>query len=80
VSAKPEVIETADTLRALTLFALVSAEDGQEFLWFPGLEKRDWRPDDTFPWDPFGGRLRVIRMIEPERDDELPVLVVEYAT
>jgi hypothetical protein len=77
VSAKPEVIATADRLRALTLFALVSAEDGQDFVWFPGFEKRDWLPGDTFPWGPFGGSLRVVRMIEPERNDELPVLIVE---
>ena len=31
----------------------------------------------TFPWGPFGGRLRVLWMIEPERDDRLPILVVD---
>jgi hypothetical protein len=63
-------------LRALTswpcsTFALV--ENDGEAHGPIALPKRDWQPGELIP----PGTMRVLGVIEPERDDRLPVLMVE---
>jgi hypothetical protein len=77
VSALPEHLADPHRFEA-HLFALLSADDGHRFIWFPGFTKRDWQAGDLIPWGP-GYALRVVRMIDPEREDQLPVLIVESA-
>jgi hypothetical protein len=40
--------------------------------------RRDFNPGDVIPQGK-GRSLRIVNVIEPERDDQLPVLVVEVA-
>jgi hypothetical protein len=40
--------------------------------------RSDFEPGDGIPQGPAGG-LRVVEVLEPEREDQLPVLVVELA-
>ena len=58
-------------------FLLVSA-DG-DLLGLASFARRDFKPGDVIP-SGIGRRLRVVDVIEPEREGEFPVLVVELAT
>jgi len=55
-------------------FALVDAENA-ESLGVVAFARRDFKPGDTIPQGP-GRTLRVVNVIDPEDDDQLPVLVV----
>src|SRR5262249_44209154 len=77
VSAHAEHLEHPGQFEA-QLFALMRADNGECFKWLPGLAQRQWRPGDRIPWGQ-SYSLRVVRMIDPERDDQLPVLIVEFA-
>jgi hypothetical protein len=58
-------------------FALVSV-DGEEALGPVAFARSDFNPGDTIPQGP-GRSLHVVQVIEPERDDQLRVLIVELA-
>jgi len=63
-------------VRALFRYALVTT-DG-DALGTVAFARSDLRPGDVIPHGPERS-LRVVNVIEPERDDQLPVLVVEPA-
>ena len=58
-------------------FTLVDAENA-ESLGTVAFARRDFNSGDVIPQGP-GRSLRVVNVIDPERDDQLPVLVVEPA-
>jgi hypothetical protein len=58
-------------------FALVDFENA-ESLGTVAFVRRDFNPGDVIPQGK-GRSLRVVNVIEPEADDQLPVLVVERA-
>jgi hypothetical protein len=58
-------------------FALVSS-DGGEALGPVAFVRGDWKPGDIIPQGP-GRNLRVTAVVEPEREEDLPLLVVEPA-
>ena len=59
-------------------FALVDFENA-ESLGTVAFAGRDFNPGDVIPQGK-GRSLRVVNVIEPETDDQLPVLVVEVAS
>ena len=58
-------------------FALIDAENA-ESLGVIAFARSDFSKGDTIPQGA-GRSLRVVNVIEPERDEDLPVLVVELA-
>jgi hypothetical protein len=62
-------------IRALFRFALVDAENA-ESLGVVAFARPDFKPGDTIPQGP-GRTLRVVNVVEPDADDQLPLLVVE---
>jgi hypothetical protein len=58
-------------------FALVDAENA-ESLGTVAFARPDFKPGDVIPQGK-GRSLRVVNVIEPEADDQLPVPVVELA-
>lgn len=59
-------------------FALVDA-DNAESLGVVAFARPDWKTGDVIPQGE-GRNLRVVNVLEPERDDQLPVLVVEVVS
>ena len=58
-------------------FALVDAENA-ESLGVVAFARPDFKPSDVIPQGA-AGNLRVVQVLEAEREDRLPVLVVEIA-
>jgi hypothetical protein len=58
-------------------FALVDA-DNAESLGVVAFARSDWKPGGVIPQGA-GRNLRIVQVLEEEREDRLPVLVVELA-
>ena len=59
-------------------FTLVDAENAESLGVVPLFARPDFEPGDLIPQGA-AGNLRVVNVLEPEREDQLPVLVVERA-